>query len=314
MKSGASSRAGVAYGLCAALSWALHNVGTRFGLGQGFDTWDLTALRFAVAGLVLLPVLWRAPRSLGGVGWRRGLVLTICAGPAFSLLLAGGLALTPIAHAATINPVVITLGSLGLAALFLRDRPGPAALAGVALVLAGLVMVTGFGGGGAAPAGRAPSPLGDLLLLCSGLLWASYTVSLRRWSVPPVAATAAVSVLSLLAMVPAYLMARGTDRLLADPGATALQALVQGGFAGVAGVLTYSLAVRHLGAGRAGVFPSLVPTVVVLLGVPLLGEWPTATQAAGVAAATLGLVLAVAAPSLRLGFRPAVLAPRKCPQ
>lgn len=43
----------------------------------------------------------------------------------------------------------------------------------------------------------------------------------------------------------------------------------------------------------AGVFPSLVPSLAVVLGVPLLDELPTAVQVAGVLLTTVGLGLAV---------------------
>ena len=295
----ASPRAGVAFGMAAALAWALYVVGSRFGLSQGFDAWDLTAMRYTVAGLVFLPVVLRAPGSLAGVGWGRGAVLALCAGPLFALLLAAGFAMTPLAHGATINPAVITLASLGLGAAFLGDRLGASALAGIAFVLVGLVLVAALGGGGPAPGGGASSRFGDLLFVGSGLLWALYTLNLRRWSVPPLAATAAVSVLSLAVVLPAFLLLRGPGHLLANPGAAALQAFVQGGLSGVGGTLAYSLAVRHLGASRAGLFPSLVPALAVLLGIPLLGEWPTPVQAVGVVVATVGLALAVRTPTPR---------------
>ncbi len=116
---------------------------------------------------------------------------------------------------------------------------------------------------------------------------------MRRWRLPPLPATAAVAVLSGALVVPAYLATGGAARVLAQPGEFAVQAVAQGLLAGVAATLTYSVAVARLGAARAGVFPSLVPAAAVVLGVPLLGEWPTAPQAAGVAVASAGLVLAV---------------------
>lgn len=60
-------------------------------------------------------------------------------------------------------------------------------------------------------------------------------------------------------------------------------------------------AVQLLGPGRAAVFPALVPAVAILLGVPLVGEWPTLLQATGLAVVTSGLLIAIG--SVRLPYR-----------
>src|SRR4029077_4279089 len=54
------------------------------------------ALRFGVAGAVLLPILVRhGIADAAGIGWGRGLVLAITAGGPYTLILYAGLALAP---------------------------------------------------------------------------------------------------------------------------------------------------------------------------------------------------------------------------
>ena len=278
---------GVAFGLLAAIAWSAYTVSSRAAVESGLTAWDLTALRFIVAGLILAPVVVRhGLATLGGIGWRRGLLLALGAGPLFSALYTFGLSVTPYAHGPVISPSVVTLGAIGLAALVLGERPGAFQIAGTGAVVLGLVLVAGNGGalGGAS--------VYDLLFVGSGLLWAGYTVLLRRWRLDPLAATAAVAVVSMLVMVPAYAATADLDRLLADPSSLVLHAVMQGLVAAVVAILAFSKAVALLGAGRAGVFPSLVPVLAVVLGIPVLDEWPSPIQALGVAIATLGLVLA----------------------
>jgi len=48
---------GSLYGLAAVSLWAAWVVAVRFGLRTSLKPWDITAIRFAVAGVILLPYL-----------------------------------------------------------------------------------------------------------------------------------------------------------------------------------------------------------------------------------------------------------------
>ena len=72
-----------------------------------------------------------------------------------------------------------------------------------------------------------------------------------------------------------------------------LQALVQGLLQGVGTMLAYSRMVAILGVSRAVLFPAMVPAASILVGVPLVGEITDGPQLAGLALASLGLLVAV---------------------
>jgi len=75
--------AGIGWGMAAAVIWGAYLAFARAGVTGGLAPLDLALLRYGTAGLFALPFLgwW----TLGGVGWRRGLLLTLLAGPAFIL-------------------------------------------------------------------------------------------------------------------------------------------------------------------------------------------------------------------------------------
>ena len=75
--------------------------------------------------------------------------------------------------------------------------------------------------------------------------------------------------------------------------------LVQGAIAGAGTLFTYAKLVSLLGPGRAAIFPALAPGLAALMAWPVLGHVPTAAEAAGLAIAMTGLILAVTAPSPR---------------
>ena len=280
---------GVAWGMVAALAWATYNVGAKIGAAQGFQPADLTMIRFGVAGLVMLPLLARAGwRDLGGLGWGRGSALALLVGPLFGFVVNTGFVLAPLSHGVVLGPAATMLTATALGCAFAGERLSRAQLAGMAILAAGLLTI-GYDGLGA-HAGDLVW-LGDLGFVAAGLLWGTFTFLLRRWQVHAVQATAAVSVLSMAVVVPVYFALTELPDLPAH--AVAVQAIYQGGLGGCLGVLAYSLAVGHLGASRAALFPSFVPALATLLAMPMLGEVPDALQTAGILLASLGLLTAL---------------------
>ncbi|MFO1025234.1 MAG: DMT family transporter [Acetobacteraceae bacterium] len=283
---------GIACGATLAFGAAVSFAVARAGLLGGLVTLDLILVRFLVAGIVLFPVLLRAGLwTLGGIGWARGLVLLVTGGPLFALLQTGGYAYAPLAHGAVIAPAAVTIFSTAIAAAFLRERLTRAHIAGAALVITGIVLISAHGlrteAGGQAW-------IGDLMFLASSILWAGFTVLVRYWQLNAVRAIAAMSLLSLLVMLPLYGATLGFGRLLVVPvGALALQGLVQGGLQGSIAVVAYSHSIRVLGVSKAVLFPSIVPAISVLIGIPLLGEIPDSVQIGGLILVTIGLLAAV---------------------
>jgi drug/metabolite transporter (DMT)-like permease len=262
----------------------------RSGVVSGLAAADIAVLRYGTAGLVLAPFLVRRGiGTLAGVGRVRGAVLALLAGPPFVLVGVGGYAFAPLAHGAVVQPAALTLGGTVLAMALLGDRPGRARLLGSAVMMAGLALIAGpglFGTG-------ARTLFGDGLFATAGLMWAGFTVLSRRWRVDPLAATAAVAVLSAAVYVPVHLLTEGVGRLAALPlPVLGAQVLVQGVLSGVVAVVAFGTAAKLLGAGRALVFPALVPAMATLIGIPITGEWPDALQLAGLAVVSSGLLIA----------------------
>jgi drug/metabolite transporter (DMT)-like permease len=70
-----------------------------------------------------------------------------------------------------------------------------------------------------------------------------------------------------------------------------MQAVVQGGFAGAGAIYLFTRAVILLGAGRAALFPALVPPFTLLIGAVTLGEIPSLFQLIGLAIVLAGFQL-----------------------
>ncbi len=291
--------AGLLWGLLAASIWACYTVLARLGVKAGLSPGDLTLLRFAPGALLMMPLLWRwGWRDLAGIGWRRGLLLTLLAGPGFSMLFMTGFTLAPLAHGAVIAPACQLLAGLGLSTLIAHQRLTRDSAIGAGFVVLGLAFM---GGDSLTHREGALTLLGDLLFALAGLCWGLFGALSRRWEVDPMRVTTVVVVLSFLIVAPFFMAFTDLQRL-ANAGATMLllQVFAQGLGAGLLAVLAFSRAAALLGSGRAAFFGALVPGAASMLAIPVLGEVPSTLQILGIVAVVSGLLIAFGAVRLIL--------------
>jgi drug/metabolite transporter (DMT)-like permease len=279
---------GVICGIVAAGFWAAGFVGVRHGLNVGFSPADLAVHRYLWPGLVLLPVVLRAGiGDLDGIGWGRGILLTVLGGPVFAIIGYAGFLLVPLGHGGVIQPSCGTLGGLLLATLVLREKLIASRLIGALIIIGGLLVIAGEG---AATIG-AQGVGGDLALALAGFMSGAFATLLRLWRIAPMTAAAVISVLSLFAM-PIYWLIGGVAHLSAlGWRENLLQAVLQGVLAGPAALYLLVRSITLIGAGRAAIFFSLVPPFVVLIGWLALGEMPTLLQLTGLVIVLFGFQL-----------------------
>jgi drug/metabolite transporter (DMT)-like permease len=275
-------------GAGAALGWAAGFVVAKHGIAIGFSPSDLAFHRFFWSGLLLMPLVFRGGLSeFTEIGWSRGLLMTILAGPPQALTAYSGFILVPLGHGTTIQPACAALFGLILATLVLRERPSIQRLIGGATIIAGLIV---FGIESLATIGT-HGVGGDLLFVTAGFFWATFGTLLRLWRISGMRAVAVVSTLSIVVYTPLYFAFVGYDGLLhMSLAENLLQAVVQGGLAGVLPIYLFARAVILLGAGRAATFPALVPGFGLIIGYLALGVVPSVAQ-------VIGLLIVVA------GFR-----------
>lgn len=280
--------ASLGMGLCV-LIYGANFVISRHAVLNGLSPHDLLALRFTVAGLLLLPIFMKAGgfRNCAGVGWPRGLLLTLMSGLPMSWLMLTGLSLAPAAHGASIGPGTVTLiGLIGSIAMFGAIVTRQLVL-GIIAVLAGLTCLAIAGSTSTTP----QIIWGDLCFLGVGLLWGFYPLLIQRWKVDGLHATAIVSVLSM-AYLPFYALFffRGFD--VAPAWVLIAHGLNQGVLNVIVGLWIWGWAAHVLGAARVGRFPPMIPVTGTLLAIPILGEIPGQLQWLGIGLIVTGLFIA----------------------
>jgi len=277
---------GIACGAGAALCWALGFVAARQGVTDGMSPLVLALHRYIWPGLALIPTVAASGfADLGGIGWRRGIAITFFGGLPLALWSYYGYVYVPLGHGAIIQPSCAALGGLVLARLIVKEPLPPRRIVGAMAMLAGLAVIGAEAlrsmGGGAV--------FGDLLFVAAGCSFAVFGMLLRLWRIP---AMPAVAITSLLSLAGLPLLGLGLRNLLAAGFAeNAMQAIVQGAFAGAGAVYLFTRAVILLGVGRAALFPALVPPFTLLIGFLTLGEVPSVPQFIGLAIVLIGFRL-----------------------
>ncbi len=277
---------GMLCGAGSALFWAVGFVAARHGVLVGMSPLVLALHRFVWPGVALLPlVAANGLGDLGGLGWRRGIALTAFGGLPLALWSYVGYVYVPLGHGSIIQPSCAAVGGLVLARLFVKETLPPRRIAGAAIIVAGLAVI---GTEAVRTMGR-QGLLGDLLFVAAGSTFAVFGMLLRLWQIAPMRAAAITSVLSLAGLP--ILFFTYDNLVAAGFWENLLQAIAQGVFAGPAAIYLFTRAVILLGAGRAAVYPSLVPPFSLLIGFLTLGEVPSLAQLAGLAIVVAGFRL-----------------------
>jgi drug/metabolite transporter (DMT)-like permease len=286
---------GSLYGLAAVSIWSGWIVVARLGLRTSLTPWDIAALRFGVAGLILLPYLFNKGLAFDRLGWV-GLAAIVLGGAAPVFLANSGLLFAPAAHAGALFPGVMPLMVALLAAALLQEQFTSAKKLGFAFILAGVLAIV-WGSGSQLGSWQT---VGDGLFLCAALAWGFYTVAMRKARLDGLHAAALSAVGSMILYLPVFIWMPGTSLAAASWSDLGLQAFVQGVLTAIISLLLYGRAVGILGASSGAAFAALCPAMTALLGIPILGEWPKPIDWMAIGLISAGVYIVSGGPLPRL--------------
>ena len=283
--------------------WAVNFIVVKNVISGSLEPIAFTALRFAVASIVLLPLLrglTPAERAVNGGDRWKIVGLGLIGNTLYQIFFITALANTLPANAALIlatPPIFIAL----IGALFKLERLTWLAWLGIFLSFGGIALVV-LGSTPAEPSSSAANPLlGDLMALGAAVMWALYTLLaapvLKRH--PPIkltALTVTAGALPLIAIAAPSLLT--TD--WASVGLNVwLGVLYCGALAIALGYVIWNRAVQHVGAARTAVYSNLIPVLVALIAWLVRGDPLTVYHGAGAIIILTGITLT------RLGRRTA---------
>jgi len=248
--------------------WSSYFVALRSGAQSQLTHFDMAVLRFILPALVLLPVLYRArsrilatkKRYLFGIVSGAGLpfyLLSVIASSKVQAVI--GSLLIP-----GVTPIFVTM----IAVIFYRESLSIKRFIGLLAVVVGVSLLVS-----AELGSENPQIIGPLLYLLAAVLWAVYTISIR------VSALSSLEVAAILNVSAALMIAISLPFGAFNSNLTQVslqeifpQLLIMGVFCGLISVVTYSNAIKSLGAELSACWGALTPVLVAVLAYFLLSE------------------------------------------
>lgn len=269
--------------------WTGWIVITRFGVTNTLSPYDLTALRFGIAGTIALPWVIKN-RTWTGLTPGRTAVLALCSGIIYALVSYFGFSFAPAAHGGVFMNGALPAFTVIVAWFWARDRIFRSQALGLIAIGAGAALV---GSGSLLKGGSDQAWIGDLFFLSATVLLAIYMVATKVWKITAGQMLFAVTVINGALYVPIWFLFIDSNISTAPLNEVLLQAVYQGLMPSFVGMYFMLLAVRHLGANRAAVFVSMVPVLAAVLAIPTLGEIPSALAWSGMGLVTVGALFAL---------------------
>ncbi|ENU85217.1 hypothetical protein F967_02595 [Acinetobacter sp. CIP 102637] len=247
--------------------WGGFTILSRLNLHWHVSAWDLVAMRFAIAFIILMPVLVYK-KDLAFLWHPRPVILALTGGLAYCLTVYTAFLHAPAAHAAIFLNGCIPLCTAVAAYLLFKQPFDKHTWLSLSIMLSALALMSylmlheqasAFG-------------LGDILFFLSAVWWGIFTVLLKQWKLSAWHSMASVAIWSALIYLPIYILFIPKHFQEAEP----VHLLVQGVFHGVLVViiatLTYVAAIERLGAFKTGSIVTLAPFIAAIIAVPLLNE------------------------------------------
>jgi len=266
--------------------WSGFLVFSRAGVQSGLTPFDLTALRFMVAGALILPfaVAWW-PRHLP---LHATLLMSICGpGALYSILMYFGLKHSSAAYGGVFANGTLPVFTILLGFFFARQMPSRRQIIAVLILVIGAVLigVPGLRSGGSSVVSAIA------FFLAASAVLSVYFLGVRQWQVGPREALALVSLPNAVIFLPVWFFFLPSTIHDAPWSTIWLQAAFQGLGPGFLAVILFSISARILGPMPSAGLAAAVPASATLLAIPVLGEIPAAIEWIGIAIVTAGLVL-----------------------
>ena len=253
---------GYLYVLITMCIWGGFTLTARLSANWGISAWDLTALRFLLAFIILMPILIYK-KDTAFLWKKEPFILAMLGGVIYCLSAYSAFHYAPAAHAAIfLNGCIPLCTAVAAYVLFQQafDRHTWISLSIMLLSIGAMSWMMYLQTGQA-------FGFGDLLFFISAIWWGIFTVLLRQWKLSAWHAMSGVAIWSALIYVPIYLLFLPKHLDEPDPVHLISQVLFHGIFVVIIATLT-----KRLGAFKTGSIVTLAPFIAAMIAVPVLNE------------------------------------------
>lgn len=282
-----------ALGLAAALAtvaiWAAFLLGTRFAVQGTFTVEEILVLRLIPAALVMSPVMWRLGVIPRGQSIPRAVMLMVGASAVFPFVVSTGLSYAPASDGGALAPGMLPFWAALAAYALAGEIPGPRRRFGLAMILAGAMVVSLWQVLAGADDG---AWRGHLMFLTGSAFWAIYSVIFRQSGLSSLHALVIGLFWGTLLFTPLLLATGNVTFATASLRDIAVMIVFQSFIIGILAMFLFGFAVRMIGAAEAAAFGALTPILALLGGAVFLAETITPFKVVGVTLVAVGVFLA----------------------
>ena len=258
---------------------------SRIGAISSLTIYDVAALRFGVAALCVLPLIYKV--SWINLTWYRAFVLAVIGGAIFALFLLGGFIYAPVADGGIIVNGTMPIFAAIFTWFIFGEGIGRWRIAGISLIVIG-VAATGWD---ALEFGVPGQWKGHLLFLGAAAFNSAFLTAVRGWKIGALESLVAVMGLNSLIYLPIWWLFLPSNITGAPLQEILLQGIYQGIVAAFVAGFMIAYAARTIGSTHQAAIMSGAPSLALLLAIPLLGEIPTLLSILGVIIVTLGILV-----------------------
>lgn len=247
--------------------WGGFTITSRLNAIWHISAWDITALRFALAFCILMPILIYK-KDMAFLWKKEPFILAMLGGVAYCTTAYTAFHYVPAAHAAIFLNGFIPL-STALAAFFLFKQPFDKHIWASLIIMMSSISIMSYL---MYQATGVAFGFGDLLFVSSAICWGIFTVLLRQWKLSAWHSMAGVAIWSAIVYIPIYLIFLPKHLDQVTPIHLLIQTIFHGVFVVIIATLAYVEAIKRLGAFQTGSIVTLAPFIAAIIAVPLLGE------------------------------------------
>lgn len=248
------------------LIWGGFSLLSRLSMHWGIVVWDILALRFALASLIIAPFLIHR-RHWRFLFTRQSALLAFFGGVCYCVTVYSAYYLAPVAHGIILLNGLFPIITALFAWLILKQRFDEhtkisiGIISTVFVIMFVIMLLQGEKLG-----------FGDALFVLSALFFAGFSTLLKIFKFSALEVMASLSIWSAIMYLPFYALFATPQFYHVTPIHLATQAIFHALFVVVIATLTYARAIEKLGLITAGTIANIAPFLAAVVAVPLLHE------------------------------------------
>jgi len=254
-----------------------------------FTVEEVLVLRIVPGALVMIPVMFRLGVMLSLQSWPRAAMLMVGASAVFPYVVSKGLTYAPASDGGALAPGMLPFWTALAAYAFTREIPGPRRRMGLAMILAGAVVVSLWQIYSGADEG---AWRGHLMFLLGSGCFAVYSVIFRQSGLSPLHGMVIGLFWGALLITPVLLATGNVTFAAVGLNDIAIMIVLQSFIIGILAMFLFGYAVKVLGAAETAAFGALTPILALMGGAVFLDESVTLFKVAGVTLVVVGVFLA----------------------